>query len=67
VTDVKVFGKAFTDPYYIKVIKADEVNFLDTTAEPRRTIGPLKMIVDGGKAVIDVEKEQKVFDEFAGQ
>jgi hypothetical protein len=50
------FGKAFADPYYINVIKADEVNFLDTNAKLIRSGGVLRKIVDGRRAALGTEE-----------
>jgi hypothetical protein len=50
------FSKAFADPYYINVIKVDEVNFLDTSAKLIRSGGVLRKIVDGGNAALGTEE-----------
>jgi len=63
VDDMAAFGKAFADPYYIKVIKADEVNFLDTEAKLFRSGGVLRKIVDGGAAAQGTEESFKKAEE----
>jgi hypothetical protein len=64
VVDMKTFGGAFADPYYVEVIKADEKNFLDPSARLIRTMGPLKEVVSDGKAVGDVSKEASVLKNY---
>lgn len=61
---MKAFGGAFADPYYVEVIKADEKNFLDPEAKLVRIMGPLKQVVADGKAVVDVSKEENVFQKY---
>jgi hypothetical protein len=53
------FSKAFKDPYYIYVIKADEVNFLDTKSRLIRSGGVLKKIVEGRQAALGTEESFK--------
>ncbi|KAE9368061.1 hypothetical protein N431DRAFT_494912 [Stipitochalara longipes BDJ] len=67
VDDLVAFGKAFADPYYINVIKADEVNFLDPNSKLIRSGGVLRKIVDGGKAALGTEESfVKAEDEMKG-
>jgi EthD domain len=63
VDDIPAFGKAFSDPYYINVIKADEVNFLDTKAKLIRSGGVLRKVVDGGKAAEGTEESFRKAEE----
>jgi EthD domain len=63
IDDIPAFGKAFADPYYVNVIKADEVNFLDTKAKLIRSGGVLRKIVDGGKAADGTEERYKKAEE----
>lgn len=59
-----LFSSAFQDPFYVEVIKPDEVNFLDTTMKLIRTMGPLKPLISENKAVVEVEKEQGMLDKY---
>jgi hypothetical protein len=63
VDDLPAFGKAFSDPYYINVIKADEVNFLDTKAKLIRSRGVLRKVVDGRKAAERTEESFRKAEE----
>jgi hypothetical protein len=63
VGDIPEFGKGFSDPYYINVIKADEGNFLDTKAKIIRSGGILRKVVDGGKAAEGMEDSFKKAEE----
>jgi hypothetical protein len=63
VDDIPAFGKAFSDPYYIDVIKADEVNFIDTKAKLIMSRGVLRKVVDGGKAAEGTEESFRKAEE----
>ena len=56
VDDLPAFGNAFADPYYVNVIKADEVNFLDPGTKLFRSGGVLRKIVDAGQAAQGTEE-----------
>lgn len=65
VQDMDLFRRAFADPYYREVVKADEVNFLDTSVKLVRSMGSLKRIVDGGKVVVGLGSDvAKVWEEY---
>lgn len=58
---------AFSDPYYLHVIKPDEVNFLDSTSTEviaATTMGISKPIVLDGNAVVDTTKTMTVWREW---
>lgn len=61
------FTAACTDPYYLNVIKPDEINFLDSKSIEvigASTMGVSKKIVEGGKALIDTSKVMSVWEEW---
>ena len=58
-------AEAFTDPYYLNVILPDERRFLVSEAKLHMKVVPLgsiagdrKVIIDGGKSVIDDREAQ---------
>lgn len=61
------FTAACTDPYYLNVIKPDENNFLDSKSTEvigASTMGISKIVVEGGKALIDTSKVMSVWEEW---
>ena len=61
------FTAACTDPYYLNVIKPDEINFLDSKSIEvigASTMGVSKKIVEDGKALIDTSKVMSVWEEW---
>lgn len=61
------FTVACTDPYYLNVIKPDEINFLDSKSTEiigASTMGVSRKIVEGGKALIDISKVMSVWEEW---
>ncbi|MCJ1424701.1 hypothetical protein MMC29_002589 [Sticta canariensis] len=68
--EVKTFDQftaACTDPYYLNVIKPDEINFLDSKSIEvigASTMGVSKKIVEEGKALIDTSKVMSVWEEW---
>lgn len=57
------FTKAFEDPYYINVMEPDERRFRDKSGVPQvatqatSTMGVVREIVVGGRAVVDLSEE----------
>lgn len=61
------FTAAFSDPYYLNVIKPDEANFLDSKSTEvigARTMGITKKIVEDGKAQIDTSNTMALWKEW---
>lgn len=61
------FTAACTDPYFLNVLKPDEINFLDSKSTEvigASTMGVSKKIVEGGKAMIDTSKVMSVWEEW---
>ena len=67
VENFEKFTAACTDPYYLNVIKPDEINFLDSKSIEvigASTMGVSKRIVEGGKALIDTSNVMSVWEEW---
>ncbi|MCJ1467526.1 hypothetical protein MMC07_006151 [Pseudocyphellaria aurata] len=67
VESLEKFTAACKDPYFVNVIKPDEINFLDsksTEAIGASTMGISKKIVEGGHAMIDTSKVMSVWEEW---
>ncbi|MCJ1267631.1 hypothetical protein MMC22_007517 [Lobaria immixta] len=69
VENFEMFTAACSDPYYLNVIKPDEIHFLDSKSIEvigATTMGVSKKIVEGGKALIDTSKVMSVWEEWEG-
>lgn len=70
VENFEKFTAACADPYYLNVIKPDEINFLDSKSTEvigASTMGVSKKIVEGGRALIDTSKVMSVWEEWEGK
>lgn len=69
VESLEKFTAACSDPYYLNVIKPDEIKFLDSKSTQvivTSTMGVSKKIVEDGKALVDTSEVMSVWEEWEG-